>query len=82
MTFQFDAAGPPARLERIDPEPSAGHRLRLITLIRQKDTDAATELVQRLEARATPRKLPITTCTRCSPRWTGWRIGAPRCGNG
>ena len=51
MTFQFDAAADAqSRLERIDPDHPLAHRLRLITLIRQKDTDAAAELVQRLEA--------------------------------
>ena len=52
MTFQFDAAGKrakPASSGSIPNHPLA-HRLRLITLIRQKDTDAATQLVQRLEA--------------------------------
>lgn len=50
MTFNFDAAADAqSRLERIDPDHPLGDRLRLITLIRQKDTDAATQLVQRLE---------------------------------
>ncbi|MFW6335554.1 MAG: tetratricopeptide repeat protein, partial [Phycisphaeraceae bacterium] len=51
MTFNFDAAGDAQRrLEQIDAEHPLAHRLRLLTLIRQKDTDAATELVRELEA--------------------------------
>lgn len=51
MTFNFDAAGDAQRrLEQIDAAHPLASRLRLLTLIRQKDTDAATQLVRELEA--------------------------------